>query len=358
MKLTLAENIRAFRKQRGLTQEQLAEVMGVTVGAVHKWETRLSTPELTLIAELADFFEVSTDTLLGFEMKDNRLKATSDRLGQYINAEDPEGMNEAERALKRFPNNFSVVYLSAVTYMMFGGKSRDERLLARAMELLERSLLLLPQNPNQAIGESSIYEYMANVQMMWGKGRQAADLLIAHNREGIFNHLIGLILSVMCQSPQEAQSYLSEALLSNLGKTVHTVLGMAYAFTETGDHVSAEKLLRWALDMLNRLQQPGSTGYPDQAVSFLYTLLSYVLLKQNRRRAAADTLRLALGRAQKFDAAPNYNASSFWFVRGCDNYFLHMILGHTVQDSVAYLVSLTGNEELLKLWKEITNHEA
>ena len=204
MKLTLAENIRAFRKQRGLTQEQLAEVMGVTVGAVHKWETRLSTPELTLIAELADFFEVSTDTLLGYEMKDNRLKATTDRLGQYINEEDPEGMNEAERALKRFPNNFSVVYLSAVTYMMFGGKSRDERLLARAMELLEKSLLLLPQNPNQAIGESSIYEYMANVQMMWGKGRQAAELLIAHNREGVFNHHIGLILSVMCQSPSSS----------------------------------------------------------------------------------------------------------------------------------------------------------
>ncbi|MDE5746393.1 MAG: helix-turn-helix domain-containing protein, partial [Acetatifactor sp.] len=37
MDLKLAENIRAFRKQRSLTQEQLAEVLGVTVGAVYKW---------------------------------------------------------------------------------------------------------------------------------------------------------------------------------------------------------------------------------------------------------------------------------------------------------------------------------
>ena len=37
MEIRLAENIRAFRKVRGLTQEQLAEVMGVTVGAVYKW---------------------------------------------------------------------------------------------------------------------------------------------------------------------------------------------------------------------------------------------------------------------------------------------------------------------------------
>ena len=34
----LSENIRKFRKERGLTQEQLAEVLGVTVGAVYKWE--------------------------------------------------------------------------------------------------------------------------------------------------------------------------------------------------------------------------------------------------------------------------------------------------------------------------------
>lgn len=42
--MKLAENIRAFRKRQGLTQEQLAEVLGVTVGAVYKWESRLSQP--------------------------------------------------------------------------------------------------------------------------------------------------------------------------------------------------------------------------------------------------------------------------------------------------------------------------
>ncbi len=38
MEIRLAEQIRAQRKARGLTQEQLAEVLGVTVGAVYKWE--------------------------------------------------------------------------------------------------------------------------------------------------------------------------------------------------------------------------------------------------------------------------------------------------------------------------------
>ena len=47
MKMMLAENIRAFRKERSLTQEQLAEALGVTSGiAVYKWEAKLSIPEL------------------------------------------------------------------------------------------------------------------------------------------------------------------------------------------------------------------------------------------------------------------------------------------------------------------------
>ena len=50
MKPALSENIRSFRKQRKLTQEQLAEVLGVTTGAVYKWESGLSYPELGFVS--------------------------------------------------------------------------------------------------------------------------------------------------------------------------------------------------------------------------------------------------------------------------------------------------------------------
>lgn len=80
VEMKLSENIRAFRKARWLTQEQLAEVLGVTVGAVYKWESRLSQPELRTIMDLADFFDVSIDVLLGYKMKDNRLQAAEARV--------------------------------------------------------------------------------------------------------------------------------------------------------------------------------------------------------------------------------------------------------------------------------------
>ena len=83
MELKLAENIRSFRKERKLTQEQLAEVLGVTTGAVYKWESGLSIPEINLLVDMADFFDTSVDVLLGYRVRDNRLSAIAGRMCEY-----------------------------------------------------------------------------------------------------------------------------------------------------------------------------------------------------------------------------------------------------------------------------------
>ena len=50
MKLSLPANISKLRKERSMTQEQLAEALGVTFASVSKWERGVETPELNLIA--------------------------------------------------------------------------------------------------------------------------------------------------------------------------------------------------------------------------------------------------------------------------------------------------------------------
>lgn len=125
--MKLSENIRAFRRARGLTQEQLAEVLDVTVGAVYKWESGQSTPELATILELADFFDTSVDALLGYEMKDNRLQATVERLRRCRDEKDRAGFAEAEKALKKYPNSFDVVYGSALLYTCSARRRRKSR---------------------------------------------------------------------------------------------------------------------------------------------------------------------------------------------------------------------------------------
>ena len=53
----LAEN----RRKRGITQDELAEFMGVSKAAVSKWETEVSYPDIMLLPRLASYFDISID---------------------------------------------------------------------------------------------------------------------------------------------------------------------------------------------------------------------------------------------------------------------------------------------------------
>ncbi len=65
MEQTLGKRIAAQRKKLGLTQDQLAERLGVTAQAVSKWENDQSCPDITTLPRLAEIFGTSTDALLG-----------------------------------------------------------------------------------------------------------------------------------------------------------------------------------------------------------------------------------------------------------------------------------------------------
>ena len=60
------EVIRMYRKNRNLTQEEMASRLGVTAPAVNKWENNVSLPDITLLAPIARLLETTPDTLLCF----------------------------------------------------------------------------------------------------------------------------------------------------------------------------------------------------------------------------------------------------------------------------------------------------
>ncbi len=228
MKMMLAENIRRFRKERSLTQEQLSEALGVTAGAVYKWEAKLSIPELELIVQMADFFDTSVDVLLGYEMKDNRLEATVRRLQDCRRSKDRTGLAEAEKALTKYPHSFKIVNASAALYRAFGFESGDKALFRRALELLERSLLLLPQNEDPQISEQMICGRIAETYLGLDETDKAIELWKTHNSDGVYSPKIGHILAQALNKniPDEG-----EQIPPQLSKGI-SVRDLAFAYEE------------------------------------------------------------------------------------------------------------------------------
>src|SRR5690554_793382 len=70
MELKLGSTIKRLRIKQGVTQEELAEYMGVSFQAVSKWETNTTMPDITLLPKLAVFFGVSIDDLFSINNDD------------------------------------------------------------------------------------------------------------------------------------------------------------------------------------------------------------------------------------------------------------------------------------------------
>ncbi len=65
--INLGSNISIKRKEKGLTQEELSEFLGVSKAAVSKWESGHSYPDITLLPVLATYFNTSVDEIMGYE---------------------------------------------------------------------------------------------------------------------------------------------------------------------------------------------------------------------------------------------------------------------------------------------------
>jgi len=81
---TLGSRITEYRKAKGITQDQLAEYMGVSSQAVSKWENDLSCPDITLLPRLADYFGVTIDKLLRGE-NNNVIQVVSEQERKDLN---------------------------------------------------------------------------------------------------------------------------------------------------------------------------------------------------------------------------------------------------------------------------------
>lgn len=356
MEMKLAENIRVFRKERSLTQEQLAEVLGVTTGAVHKWEAKLSVPDLELIVEMADFFDTSVDVLLGYQIKDNRLEATVQRLRECRRNKDPEGLAEAEKALKKYPHSFKIVRECATLYSGFGLESGNREHLLRALELTEQSLPLLGQNTDPEISEQTLYGKMANIYLGLDETDKAIELLKAHNAGGLYNHKIGQILA-MRERGEEAAPFLSEAMARIVGELIYTVTGYMNVYANRGDFDSCQAVLCFGLDCFAGLRKGNKPNYLDKVSCALLTCLAWSQCMTGQPTEARISLQKAKELAEFFDKAPSYDESDILFIGRIEGASVHDDIGATAGDVIRNLLDEFQNRELTALWESITTQE-
>lgn len=137
MNESIGQIIKRLRKERGLTQEELAERLNISAPAISKWENDTSMPDISQIVPLAGVFGVRTDVLFGLHTDGaNAAVAEVKKIAELPETDNDRRVELWSDLLKQYPNNNEIRRNLAKAYLC----RKKEGDYAAAAELFEKIL--------------------------------------------------------------------------------------------------------------------------------------------------------------------------------------------------------------------------
>ncbi len=177
MVINIGENLKRLRLQKGLTQEQLAEVFGVSAQAVSRWETSTSYPDITLLPGLTIFYNTSVDAIVGMDeiRKEETLRKIHGEINELVtNGQSKEAVALIRDSLKIYPNDSGLLMSLGET---LAHQCDDPAATQEAISIAQRIL-------------------QSNDVSTKAKGTTSANLLFLYLRSGMYDKANALIRSL------------------------------------------------------------------------------------------------------------------------------------------------------------------
>ena len=354
--MKINERIRSLRRERRMTQEQLAEAMGVSAAAVSKWESGLSVPEIGMMIALADYFEVSLDALVGYEVRSRRKADMAEDLRRMKVAKQYEGVQPVvEEALRRYPNDFAIVMRCAELYYTRGMELNQAKDLKAALELLDRMLSLWEQHTDPKLRREDILHLKGVCCACLGWHEQAIRWFEQSNVMGVSDVQIASSL-VELGKYDRALPLLSSQMIKSVITVFNTVFDASVCLLNLSRWEEAAEMISWGLDVIRGLEvTKGSYVFKMRAL--LCALAADAVLHQGDEPAAKDYLARAVRWARRYDEEPDPTPASMRFCycppeeAFCDN------IGETAASGVEKIIRNEDDERIRIRLKEIYGEE-
>ena len=165
MELKISENLKALRKERGNTQDELANHLGISVQAVSKWERGDGFPDITLLPYIASYYNVTVDDILGCNSlrKQEEIKAFKEQAQILINkGKRKERLELCREMQKKYPNDEDVLYNLMYDLWSVERTNSSEEIISIANKLLKSDSLEIRYGAIQLL--AFIYSALGNYQ--------------------------------------------------------------------------------------------------------------------------------------------------------------------------------------------------
>lgn len=312
MNLNIGKKIADFRKEKGVTQEQLADYVGVSFAAVSKWETGQSYPDITLLPDIAEFFESSIDALMGYDIseKEEVLEKIRKEVTPLILASDyTKAIPIILDALRKFPNDCVLLDWAADMYVNRCWTSETQlQDRQEALKYYEKAIRCTKE-------ESQILQIKKRISSIYsdmGDLDKAIEQLEKINASGKYN----LDLADLKYKKGEKQDCkrIIQGELGNMFICFWATAGrLANCYEDEGNLEMTIEVQKFHADFIS--QFIGETaGYADYIYASSCLEIAKYCKKANRNDEMWEYIKKSVHHAIRFDSDPNYAINALKFM--------------------------------------------
>lgn len=175
-----SDNIAKLRRDKKITQEQLAQFVGVTKASVSKWETGQSMPDVLMLPQLATFFDVTIDELLGYEPQlsaEQSIKIYRELCTAFVEEPFWQVMEKSRKLAHQYYSCYPFLYRICLLwmnhFMLAKEEERQREILLEAQEICSHII----NNCKDIALCNDVVHVNASITLLLGDARAVIDVL-------------------------------------------------------------------------------------------------------------------------------------------------------------------------------------
>ena len=312
MSVYFSEKFKKIRKDKDLTQEQIAEIFHISPKCVSRWETGATYPDIELLPSIASYFEITVDELLGVDkIKDNeRITGLDIEIcNKWHNGYIGDALEIARNAVREFPQEYKLQLRLAMTLDMPFESDEEKKKdnLLESINILER---ILENSTDDEIRNSALYTLSRNY-------KKAGDKEKAVETAKKLSGAAGSSDVVLTQIYEGGE--LHEHLKKNIANYTHSLAWdinqLANSMYNSGSHERIE-LNNKAIGIIDLIYENGDYGFDNFYLSRYYFELAENYCGINDMDNALSCLEKAAQHAVDFDALKDFKQHTSLAVQG------------------------------------------
>ena len=245
----LGERIADLRKSKGISQEELAEILLTSRQAVSKWERGESDPDIGRLKDIAVYFNVSIDYLLGYDMESASVNNFIERTKKCaINNTFDISLDEIRMIVSRNKNNFDLL-MAVIEYLCeYYLINHKEEVVDLLIQYIKTAIPLYRPSDNQGVSLNDLHKTIAEIYVLRKQFELAKSYLI-DNKVIDADHLLSEC-ELNLLHYEETEKITSDMFLKAISMIINGNITQIRVFLRKNQEKAALDLVDWSINFV------------------------------------------------------------------------------------------------------------